>query len=280
MSSVTVIGLGLMGKALAGAFVGAGHRTTVWNRTPGKNVAGAQHAESVAAAVGAADLVVACLVNNDAVHQVLAQAGSLAGKVLVNLTNGTPSQAREVAASVAELGGRYVDGGIMAVPQMIAGPGALVLYSGSQEAFAEHRATLETLAEARFMGADAGAAALYDLALLSGMYGMFGGIYHAFAMVRAAGGDVREFAPMLTAWLSAMMAATPEAAEEIVSGEYATEVSALAMNQLALPNFIDASKELGLRPDVLLPIQRLIDRAVEAGHGGDSLTRLVEMIKE
>ncbi|MET9342473.1 NAD(P)-binding domain-containing protein [Nonomuraea sp. NPDC003804] len=280
MTSVTVIGLGLMGKALAGAFVRAGHRTTVWNRTAGRNVDGAEHATDVAAAVAAAPLVVVCVVNNDAVLQVLEEAGSLAGRVLVNLTNGTPAQAREVAARVAELGGRYVDGGIMAVPQMIAGPGALVLYSGSAEAFHEHAATLEALAQARFMGTDPGLAALYDLALLSGMYGMFGGVFHAFAMVRAAGEDVRGFAPMLGAWLSAMMEGMPEQAEQIVSGDYATDVSALAMNQLAMPNFVEAAKELGLRPDVLLPIQRLIDRAVEAGHGADSLTRLVEMIKE
>lgn len=35
-ASVTVLGLGAMGKALAGAFRTAGHRTTVWNRTPGR----------------------------------------------------------------------------------------------------------------------------------------------------------------------------------------------------------------------------------------------------
>lgn len=30
---VTVLGLGPMGQALAGAFLGKGHSTTVWNRT-------------------------------------------------------------------------------------------------------------------------------------------------------------------------------------------------------------------------------------------------------
>ncbi len=33
-SAVTVLGLGPMGRALAGAFLEAGLRTTVWNRTP------------------------------------------------------------------------------------------------------------------------------------------------------------------------------------------------------------------------------------------------------
>lgn len=33
---VTVLGLGLMGRALAGAFLRDGHPTTVWNRTEEK----------------------------------------------------------------------------------------------------------------------------------------------------------------------------------------------------------------------------------------------------
>jgi len=35
-SAVTVIGLGSMGSALAGAVLEAGYPTTVWNRTAGK----------------------------------------------------------------------------------------------------------------------------------------------------------------------------------------------------------------------------------------------------
>ncbi len=36
-SAVTVLGLGPMGRALATAFLEAGLRTTVWNRTPGRD---------------------------------------------------------------------------------------------------------------------------------------------------------------------------------------------------------------------------------------------------
>ena len=35
-TSITVIGLGNMGSALAEAFLKAGYTTTVWNRTPEK----------------------------------------------------------------------------------------------------------------------------------------------------------------------------------------------------------------------------------------------------
>ncbi len=36
MGSVTLIGLGAMGSALAKALVNGGHTTTVWNRTQSK----------------------------------------------------------------------------------------------------------------------------------------------------------------------------------------------------------------------------------------------------
>lgn len=36
MSEVSVIGLGAMGSALAGALLRDGHRITVWNRTTAK----------------------------------------------------------------------------------------------------------------------------------------------------------------------------------------------------------------------------------------------------
>lgn len=36
---VTVLGLGSMGTALAGALLEAGHETTVWNRSAGKDEA-------------------------------------------------------------------------------------------------------------------------------------------------------------------------------------------------------------------------------------------------
>jgi hypothetical protein len=60
----------------------------------------------------------------------------------------------------------------MAVPPMIAKPGAFLLYSGSRSAFDTHRPVLDSLGESRYLGADPGLAALHDLALLSGMYGM------------------------------------------------------------------------------------------------------------
>lgn len=59
MTSVTVLGLGPMGQALAAALLDAGHHTTVWNRTEAKAAQllsrGARWAPNPARAVTASD---------------------------------------------------------------------------------------------------------------------------------------------------------------------------------------------------------------------------------
>jgi hypothetical protein len=62
-------------------------------------------------------------------------------------------------------------------------PESLILYSGSPDACNAHERIFESLGTTMYLGADAGRASLYDIALLSAMYGMFGGFFHAIAMV-------------------------------------------------------------------------------------------------
>src|SRR4051812_28074687 len=96
---VTVLGLGPMGRALASAFLTARHPVTVWNRTHGKAGdlpgRGAVVAGSVQDAVRAGQVIVACLLDYDAVRATVAAASDgWEGRRLVNLTSGEPAQAR------------------------------------------------------------------------------------------------------------------------------------------------------------------------------------------
>lgn len=286
-SPVTVLGLGLMGTALASALIKAGHPTTVWNRTAAKTgplaAQGATPAATAKEAIEAAPLVIVCLTTNDNVRTLLApEAEALAGRTLVNLTNGTPSQARELAAWAEAHGITYIDGGIMAVPQMIATPGAYILYSGTDEAaFETHRETLTVLAETKWVGKDPGLAALFDLSLLTGMYGMVAGVAQAFALIGSEGIPAREFAPLLGDFVLAMtQGIVTETADAVDTDQHLTDVSDLAMNREVFPNFLQAYAEQGLRTDLFEPFQGLLDRAVQEGHGADGLSRLVTLLKQ
>ncbi|MCX4665323.1 NAD(P)-binding domain-containing protein [Streptomyces sp. NBC_01381] len=284
---VSVLGLGLMGSALAAALIRAGHPTTVWNRTAAKTgplvAQGATPAATAAEAIAAAPLVIVCLTTNDGVRALLTpETDALAGRTVVNLTNGTPAQARELADWAAAHGITYIDGGIMAVPQMIATPAAYILYSGTDEdAFATHRPTLAALADTKWVGKDPGLAALYDLSLLTGMYGMVMGVVQAYALIGSAGVPATEFAPLLKDWVGAMTnGVVPGVAEALDSGQHLTDVSSLEINQAALPNFLTAYAEAGISDELFAPLQGLLDRSIAEGHAADGLSRLATLLKK
>lgn len=285
-SAVTIIGLGAMGRALAGAFLAGGHPTTVWNRSADKAdglvANGATRADTVAGAVAASPLVIVCVVDYHAVHEILDPAADvLSGRAIINLTNGTPKQARETAAWATELGADYIDGGIMAIPPTIATPEAFLLYSGSERAFKSHQRQLGVLGTGTYVGTDPGLASLHDLALLGGMYGMLGGALHALALVGSENVQASPFsATLLVPWLNAMAGVVGHLAEQIDSGDYTTGVvSNLGMQATALENIVQASEDQGVSADLLVPLQTLIHRRVADGHSADDISGLIELIR-
>ncbi|GGO62923.1 NAD(P)-dependent oxidoreductase [Nonomuraea cavernae] len=280
---VSVLGLGAMGSALAGALVRAGHPTTVWNRSPGKAddlvARGARLAATAGDAVRGGRLVIACLLDHASVREVLDPlAGELAGRALINVTTTRPAQAREMAAWAAQAGVAYLDGGIMAVPDMIGRPGASILYSGSAEVFDQHRPLLDLWGGGTYFGDDAGLASLYDLALLSGMYVMFAGFMHGAAMVAPAGVTAREFAAMAAPFLTAMTDGFQEYAAVIDGGDYTVE-GQQSLEFSDLGDLLAASSDQGVSTEVVAMVQRLIQRQIDAGHGKEGFARIFESIR-
>ncbi|GHB64609.1 oxidoreductase [Streptomyces umbrinus] len=281
---VSVLGLGAMGTALAGALVKAGYTTTCWNRSPGKAdelvAQGAEMAATARDAVLAGRLVVVCLLDHASVHEVLDPlSDELAGRTLVNVTTTSPAQSREFAEWAARAGVAYLDGGIMAVPDMIGRPGASILYSGSADVFDEYKSLLELWGTSTYFGEDAGLASLYDLALLAGMYVMFAGFLHGAAMVAPAGVTAGEFAALAAPWLTAMTGGFQGFAEVIDGGDY-TVAGQQSLVFSDLGDLVAASADQGIGTEVVDMVQRLIQRQIDAGHGDEGFARIIESIRQ
>ncbi|MFI7675334.1 NAD(P)-dependent oxidoreductase [Actinophytocola sp. NPDC049390] len=278
----TVMGLGKMGRALAAALVDRGHDTTVWNRTPGRLrdapfTHAVTHAATAEDAVAASDVVVLCLLDFESVVAVL-DGVDLRNRTIVNLTTATPAEAAKLSALLTERGADYVDGGIMAIPSMIGTPAAVVLYSGSEQAFRRSESALQAFGEARYLGAAPGMAALNDIAMLTGMYGMFGGFVHAAALVRTEGVAVVEFTEtLLVPWLRALFPALVDMAGQIDSGDYTAKESDLSM-QVANDGISVVSRAQGVSSELSDPLFALMRRRVEQGFGGDDFPSVVELL--
>lgn len=281
--AITVLGLGEMGSALAEALISAGHPTTVWNRTPGKAdrlvAAGAKPATTLEEAIDASPVVVACLFDHTSVHQVLDPVvDQLAGRTLINVTTTEPDQSRELAEWAEQRRIDYLDGGIMAVPDMIGKPGSLILYSGSAEVYERTEAALRLWGDSRFLGTDAGLAPLCDLAMLTPMYTMFAGFLHGAAMAASAKVPARQYTEMAVPFIAAMVPHVHHFAEVVDGGDYSVPgQQSLEFSNLGI--FIAASNAAGVDPILIESVQTLIRRQVEAGHGDDGFTRIFESLR-
>ncbi|RSM02204.1 hypothetical protein CDV31_011048 [Fusarium ambrosium] len=192
--ALTFLGLGNMGSALVQALLKASNKVTIWNRTVDRPQvraaaeAGAFLEVDVQSAISRNNIIVICLLDYSSIRSALAEIPPTAfeGKTIVNLTNGTPRQAREMAAwADSHSAKQYFDGAVMVTPQMIGGPQSFFVVSGqTPEAFEPIAALLEPIGRPEYLGTAIDAAARYDLAALSSMYGMFSGMFVAMALLK------------------------------------------------------------------------------------------------
>ncbi|MGA5764641.1 NAD(P)-dependent oxidoreductase [Nonomuraea bangladeshensis] len=285
-SAVTVLGLGPMGRALAGAFLAAGVRTTVWNRTPGKEhelvERGAAGARSPEEAAGASPLTVICVVNYDAVDAVVRRpevTGALKGRTLVNLTADTPGRARDTAAWAGEHGIGYLDGAIMTPTPTIGTPAGVFLHSGPEELYRAHRPTLDALGGTHtHLGADVGRAAAYDIALLDIFWTAMAGYAHALAVARAEGISARELAPFAQGIGAILPPLFEEGAAEADSGTYSGEGNPITSAVSSMAHIVHTSEAHGIDASVMRAAEGLARRVIGLGHGDDGFLRVTELL--
>lgn len=283
---VTVLGLGAMGRTLAGAFLAAGHPTTVWNRSPGRDEAllarGAKRAATVADAVRASPLVVVCVLDDAASRAILEPVASvLTERTLVNLTSDTPERARQAASWAAEHRIDYLDGAIMVPTAVIGQPEALLLCSGASRAFERHRSTLGALGgNIRYLGSDHGMAALYDLALLDIFYSSMGALVHAFALVGADGVAARTFLPFANAFIALLPEMAESMAEMVDDGRHPGTLDNLRMEAVGIEHIVEATRTRGIDASCLLALHGIFGRAIAAGHGGDSFSSIINVLRK
>ncbi|MDN3297369.1 NAD(P)-binding domain-containing protein [Streptomyces ficellus] len=283
-ASVTVIGLGPMGQAMAHAYLDRGYRVTVWNRAPARADAlvarGAVRAASAGEALAANELVVLSLTDYDAMYAVLggADPAALAGRVLVNLTSDTPDKARAAAAWAAERGATQLTGGVLTPPSGIGSPDSSTFYSGPREVFEAHRAALEVLSAADHKGEDPGLAALlYQLNMVM-FWTALTSYWQAVAMAGAHGLKAADILPYaknaldLTRFLEFY---TPR----VDAGDHTGDVDRLAMGVASVEHVLHTATDAGVDGALPAALLGIFRRGMAAGHGADSGSSLVEVLK-
>lgn len=191
MQRISVVGLGLMGAALARAFHAAGHDLIVWNRSPEKSrglaALGVPVARDFAEVLASSAVIVICIEGYQGARALL-QAQDLTGRTVVQLSTGTPREAREMQAFLQARGAIVLDGAILCGPNAIGGEGGEIVLAGDAEAWNLAGPLLKCLAtEVRYLGAEPGAAAALDMAWLMAWFSQMIAASHAASICRAEG---------------------------------------------------------------------------------------------
>jgi 3-hydroxyisobutyrate dehydrogenase-like beta-hydroxyacid dehydrogenase len=283
---VTVVGLGSMGRALAGAFADAGHPTTVWNRTPAKAAPlvakGVVHARAVEAAVEASPLIITCLTTFDDTRSALEPAAAaLSGRALVTLNSGSPAGARAMAAWATGRGARFLAGAVKNVPEAVGALDTLLYYSGDKTVFDEYETTLKVLGgDTVHLGDETDLAALYEMAVGAMLLPALVGFFQGAAAFQARGLEASSMVRFAGKWLDMIKSLLPIYATEIDRGDYTDAASSVNLFLAGAAHDMELARETNVDVAWLAPLHDLVERAAAAGHGDHSISALTEVLRK
>ncbi|MCP2262365.1 3-hydroxyisobutyrate dehydrogenase [Streptoalloteichus tenebrarius] len=275
---VAVLGLGIMGRAMARNLLRHGLPVRVWNRTAERAAElageGAVAAASPAEAVTGADVVLTMLTDGPAVAEVMREAapGLRAGQVWFQAT----TVGVEAVTGLAELAGEhglvFVDAPVQGTRQPAEAGQLVVLAAGPASARELLRPVFEAVGRhTEWLGEDgsSGVASRLKLVLNSWALTMTNGVAEAVALARGLGVDPALFGrviaggPMDSQYLQAKAAA-------ILAGDFTPSFSVRNAEKDARL-VAEAAERAGVRMDLALVAGERFRRARELGHGDEDM---------
>lgn len=210
---IGLVGVGLLGEALARRMVQRGWSVTAWDRdAPRLELAGsigAATAHSPKDVIDCSDVVILCVLDTEAVRQCVFGAHRLAGnrrnrgKLLIDMSTIDPQATRDFAArAAAEAGLRWVDAPVSGGPAAALDGALTIMVGGSPEDFRQAEPVLRDLgAQVTLMGpcGSGQTAKIINQAIVGVGYAL---MTEAVLLAEAAGIDVERLPQCLSSGLA------------------------------------------------------------------------------
>ncbi len=280
MSNITVIGLGLMGSALANALLFAGHDITVWNRTREKMEplisAGAHGARSPGEAIRLSPVVLICVSNYETTSRLfdMDAAEYLDGRSVVQLSSGTPGQAAESEAWFVDRDAGYLDGAILGGPGGIGKDTTQILICGKEPCWNDCEPVLRCLAGGlQYLGENIRAAATLDMAWLAQRYGVFVSTAHALLLCETEGVSADQFAKTVADDRAGEFAAI------VHSGDFSNPSATLSVWNAAHEHIRAHAHDMKINTEFPDFVSNLLTRAEGAGYGDEDIAAIIKILR-
>jgi 3-hydroxyisobutyrate dehydrogenase-like beta-hydroxyacid dehydrogenase len=284
---VTVVGLGLMGAAVARSLLAAGHDVTVWNRTSAKARplvdAGATATGDLADAIAASPVSIWCLLDYATMADLAREdacAAALRGRTVVPSATGGPDDVARMARTLAPLGATLLDAKIMFFPAQAGDADAELLLSGSRDAFDAHVELLRAVGGAcRYLGEDVAAASVLYTAVWAYDFASRFAYMEAAALVEASGLSVDDFVRSAALRTAQLPRQNDELADRFRRGDFEGDQATVDIYAEGMAPMLGAFGRAGVRARLLEGVAGYAEAARDAGRGLQDVSVVFDLLR-
>ena len=264
MTSVAVLGTGLLGTAIATRLLEQGLNVHVWNRNPSRIIPlvekGAIAISDLRRAAEGQRVLITVLRDGSSTASVIDTVGALQGSTVIPMGTMGVEESRKLAMQVADQGGRYLEAPVLgSKPQALNGS-LLVMAGGEAQVFEAQQPLLSHLCQEPLLVGPVGSGAATKLALNQ----LIASLTHSFSLslqlIQRAGVPVETFMAILRP--SALYAPTfDKKLQRMLDHTYADPNFSTALLRKDLRLFMEEAATAGLQDQGLSGLLSLLEQA-------------------
>jgi len=284
---VGVIGLGMLGNAVALHLLDSGFEVTVYNRTKEKTSQvenkGGNVATSPKEVAEKSELVIIVVKDANAVKQIaFEENGIIQGKheklIVADMSTIDPVESKNISIKFLENNIQKLDIPVMGGPNVAITGELVMMASGDKESFNYCKKVLDTIANRVFFLGESGVAHSVKLAMNLQITMLALALSEGIILVKKSGVDPKIFLEILnsTYFKTGM---SEKKAYKMIDGKYDATFT-LANLKKDISTMTNTAKALGIELPMITKAEEIYENAINEGMGGIDYTGIIEYIKK
>ena len=284
---VGIIGLGMLGNAVALHLLDSGFEVTVYNRTKEKTSQeenkGGNVVTSPKEVAEKSELVIIVIKDAKAVKQIaFEENGIIQGKheklIVADMSTIDPVESKNISIKFLENNIQKLDIPVMGGPNVAITGELVMMASGNKESFNYCKKVLDTIANRVFFLGESGVAHSVKLAMNLQITMLALALSEGIILVKKSGVDPKIFLEILnsTYFKTGM---SEKKAYKMIDGKYDATFT-LANLKKDISTMTNTAKTLGIELPMITKAEEIYENAINEGMGGMDYTGIIEYIKK
>jgi len=287
MKKIGIIGLGMLGNAVALHLVDSGYEVTAYNRTKEKSTElkekGATIVESPKEVAENSELVITIVKDADAVKQVSFENNGIVNGnheklIVADMSTVDPSESKNISKQFIDSGITKLDIPVMGGPNVAITGDLVLMASGNKESFDNCKEVFDIIANKVFFLGENGVANSIKLAMNLQITMLALALSEGITLVKKSGVDPKIFLEILnsTYFKTGM---SEKKAYKMIEGKYDTTFT-LSNLKKDITTMTNAAKSLGVELPMISKAEEVYENAIKEGFGDIDYTGIIEYLKK